>query len=351
MTWTPFGRVGVSLDQIPHAEIGQAPAGAVRPQAEVFARDLDRELGDAPAAESTASDAPGPIEAKAPQSGTQEGAAEDDVANESEVDLNSDAALANEELWLDDEPSAQAVVTREASPAKVEPRQSGSAAERAPLRTPRPAPDLLAQTQNGASLMRAAQHAQTNARNASDGMRVDASQAASNKRQSGTLQRRDKPAAPPPSARARHADVRSAEISQNQRDSIIRRVALALSTGGGEMRLQLQPQHLGHVAVRLQLEDRSLRLELRAERAEVSEALGRDLEALRHALQEQGLDVEHFDVRQDARAARDFERDSDEPFDSDDERASGTQSANEHDTSPSARVRAWRNGSGIDFVA
>ena len=349
MTWTPFGRVGVNLDQIPHTEIGQAPTSAVQPKGEAFARKLDRELGDSRAPDDAPSVTPGVRESGQTQPVTQQGG-DEAGGDEAETDANSDAALASEDLWLDEDVAETSVVVREAAPPENTPRESGTEAPRAAPRTPRTQQDLMAHAQAAASVLRSPQgSSHTSARVASDGLRIDASQGATKRPASGTLERRPQSAAPPPSSRARHADVRSAEISQTQRDSIIRRVALALSEGGGEMRVQLQPHELGHVAMRLKLEGRSLRLELRAERHEVSEVLGRDLDSLRHALQEQGLDVEHFDVRQDARASRDFERDPDEPTSADDERAPGTQRANE--TSPSARVRAWRNGSGIDFVA
>ncbi|MCA8968253.1 MAG: flagellar hook-length control protein FliK [Planctomycetes bacterium] len=101
-------------------------------------------------------------------------------------------------------------------------------------------------------------------------------------------------------------------VTEAQHRAILRRIALAATETGGEMRLLLEPKHLGSLGVRIVLEGSGLKLELRAERQEVAALLQSDADTLRHELEQQGLDVHGFDIGTSSRerqqhAQREFE--------------------------------------------
>ncbi|MCB9917134.1 MAG: flagellar hook-length control protein FliK [Planctomycetes bacterium] len=101
-------------------------------------------------------------------------------------------------------------------------------------------------------------------------------------------------------------------VTEAQHRAILRRIALAATETGGEMRLLLEPKHLGSLGVRIVLDGAGLKLELRAERQEVAALLQGDAETLRRELEQQGLDVHGFDIGTSSRerqqhAQREFE--------------------------------------------
>ncbi|GEM_PF-5679424 len=117
-------------------------------------------------------------------------------------------------------------------------------------------------------------------------------------------------APPPPPARSRGLEHPSL---QEHRDSIIRRIALALSREGGEMHLLLDPPALGRLSLQLQLEGRRLRLRIGAEKRSVADLLRTSTEDLSRMLRIQGLEIADLEIStQDRKTgneeARDFER-------------------------------------------
>ncbi|HMQ22407.1 MAG TPA: flagellar hook-length control protein FliK, partial [Planctomycetota bacterium] len=70
---------------------------------------------------------------------------------------------------------------------------------------------------------------------------------------------------------------------------------------GGELRLLLEPAQLGSLGVRLRIDGNAVRLELRADSAEVAALLERDASALEAELAAQGLSIDGFDIGSSSR--------------------------------------------------
>ncbi len=143
------------------------------------------------------------------------------------------------------------------------------------------------------------------------------------------------------------------QITNENRSSILESVSFALSEGKGEAMLLLNPKELGSLSIQLSMQGNQLTLRLSAERPEVAEALLEDLQKLKNMLQEQGLNVQEFDVRtgnagDHRQAALDFRRNR--RISSAGPAANGTADA-ETDTGPGRPKIVQIDGTGIDFIA
>jgi flagellar hook-length control protein FliK len=94
------------------------------------------------------------------------------------------------------------------------------------------------------------------------------------------------------------APVPVARLAVEHRDSIFKQVALKLEdSGASSMELLLEPPELGLLSLSLDLDGGRIRLVVGAERPEVAEQMRSHMLELRAALQAQGLEVTHFEVR------------------------------------------------------
>jgi len=142
------------------------------------------------------------------------------------------------------------------------------------------------------------------------------------------------------------------ELAREHRDSIFRSIALSLSKSGGEIHLLLDPKELGGLSVQLKLDGQALRVQVRAERSEVADALREESGQLVALLEERGLNVENLEVRMGSREeqeqeAIDFRRHRGGRIA---EGADGTQDAGAADPGLLSRNIGWKAGSGIDFI-
>ncbi len=90
-------------------------------------------------------------------------------------------------------------------------------------------------------------------------------------------------------------------LTEEQHVSLLRRIAMAATERGGELRLLLEPAQLGSLGVRLRIDGNAVRLELRADSAEVAALLERDASALEAELAAQGLSIDGFDIGSSSR--------------------------------------------------
>lgn len=97
-------------------------------------------------------------------------------------------------------------------------------------------------------------------------------------------------------AEGRRDTQRDAEIRERQ---IKQQVTMALRAGGQEVRMQLYPPGLGQVMIRIALDGTKLRLSMKADNAEASEALMQAEGGLRDALSRDGFNLAGFDVHDD----------------------------------------------------
>jgi hypothetical protein len=103
----------------------------------------------------------------------------------------------------------------------------------------------------------------------------------------------------------------SVQLVEQARDSVFKQILFKLDQGGGEMRLRLEPPELGELDLRLVVENGSqLRLSIGAERPDLAQVLARDLDQLRHALQQHGLQITHAEVHTGTGSARGDDRDA-----------------------------------------
>ena len=145
------------------------------------------------------------------------------------------------------------------------------------------------------------------------------------------------------------------ELSRQNKDSIFKSIAFSLSKGKSEALLLIDPPHLGALSVKLTMRGNDLFLQISAERPEVAKALKQDLLELKEILQDQGLNVQGFEVRtgsrhEQSRQARLFNNKH---------AMTGTEAANDDNDNSSqnagaeaARMqRTFLYGSTVDFVA
>lgn len=86
-------------------------------------------------------------------------------------------------------------------------------------------------------------------------------------------------------------------LTEQARDSVFRQVLFKLGKDSGEMRVKLEPPEFGALDLHLEVgKDGNCRLSIGAERADLAALLRQDLEPLKHALQQQGLQVTHAEV-------------------------------------------------------
>jgi hypothetical protein len=77
---------------------------------------------------------------------------------------------------------------------------------------------------------------------------------------------------------------------------ILKQIRLRLAPEMRQATIQLAPPELGRVSIHLTLEDRRLTADVRSERRETLEVLGRHLPELRAALAVHGIEAEHFEL-------------------------------------------------------
>jgi flagellar hook-length control protein FliK len=153
--------------------------------------------------------------------------------------------------------------------------------------------------------------------------------------------------APPAAAPPRFIDTRTVQMVEANRASIFQQIAVRLSPAGGEMRMRLDPPELGHLDVRMIMDERGdMRLHVVAERADVTAALQQHVNELRHVLAQSGVHVAETNIqtghRQGAGAGTH----------GDGSGASGGASregAHEEDAAPSL-PRGFITGGGLDFL-
>ncbi|MBI2506095.1 MAG: flagellar hook-length control protein FliK [Candidatus Latescibacteria bacterium] len=86
------------------------------------------------------------------------------------------------------------------------------------------------------------------------------------------------------------------ESAQLVMPQVVRGLATLVSQGMSEMRLQLQPEDLGEIEVRVRTSEGVVRGEMMVQNPEVKHLLDQHLDRLRNALQQQGLDLRGFDI-------------------------------------------------------
>lgn len=77
---------------------------------------------------------------------------------------------------------------------------------------------------------------------------------------------------------------------------VVRGLATLVSGGMSEMRLQLMPEDLGEIEVRVRTSEGVVRGEMLVQNPEVKQLLDQHLDRLRNALHQQGLDLRDFDI-------------------------------------------------------
>jgi flagellar hook-length control protein FliK len=107
-------------------------------------------------------------------------------------------------------------------------------------------------------------------------------------------------------------DVTPQEHAQNVH-SIVRSMRMHFIDGGGEARLQLNPEHLGQVTLTVKVEQGSVAAHIQAETADARNWIESNQQELRTALEEQGLDVTELVVTTDPDRRREREQPRD-PF-------------------------------------
>jgi flagellar hook-length control protein FliK len=97
--------------------------------------------------------------------------------------------------------------------------------------------------------------------------------------------------------RLRTYDAQAMELQLKTRDSVFKNIAMRLLPDGGEMRMRLDPPHLGNLDIKLVVEKGVVvQLSLGAERADVANMLDRSLPELKQFLESQGLSLGHSAV-------------------------------------------------------
>lgn len=86
------------------------------------------------------------------------------------------------------------------------------------------------------------------------------------------------------------------ETAQLLMPQVVRGLATLVSGGMSEMRLQLMPEDLGEIEVRVRTSEGVVRGEMLVQNPEVKQLLDQHLDRLRNALHQQGLDLRDFDI-------------------------------------------------------
>ena len=86
------------------------------------------------------------------------------------------------------------------------------------------------------------------------------------------------------------------ETAQVVMPQLVRGLATLVSEGLSEMRLQLLPDDLGEIEVRVRTSEGVVRGEMMVQNPEVKQLLDQHLDRLRNALHQQGLDLQSFDI-------------------------------------------------------
>jgi len=86
------------------------------------------------------------------------------------------------------------------------------------------------------------------------------------------------------------------EVAETVLPQVIRGLATLVRNGTAEMRLQLQPPDLGEIELRVRTTEAVVRGQVMVQHPEIKQLLDSQMERLRAALAEQGLELEGFDV-------------------------------------------------------
>ena len=99
------------------------------------------------------------------------------------------------------------------------------------------------------------------------------------------------------------------EMAETVLPQVIRGVASLVRAGGAEMRIQLQPADLGEIELRVRTTEAMVRGEMMVQNPEVKQLLEHNMDRLRSALAQEGLELQGFsvDVGDQSRFARDGE--------------------------------------------
>jgi flagellar hook-length control protein FliK len=92
-------------------------------------------------------------------------------------------------------------------------------------------------------------------------------------------------------------------LSRYQETKLVQRVLRGmeqLANGGGQVRLRLHPPELGALQMSLRIEGQVMTADMQVETSGARDALMKNLPLLKERLAEQGMLVEHFDVRTDS---------------------------------------------------
>jgi flagellar hook-length control protein FliK len=95
------------------------------------------------------------------------------------------------------------------------------------------------------------------------------------------------------------APVATPQESAQNVQSMVRAMRLHFTDGGGEARLQLNPEHLGQVTLTVKVEQGRVAAHIQAETADASRWIETHQSTLRSALEDQGLDVKELVVTTD----------------------------------------------------
>ena len=142
----------------------------------------------------------------------------------------------------------------------------------------------------------------------------------------------------------RTANVHTAQMLEQARDSVFKQILFKLGNEGSEMRMRLEPPELGELELRMVVEKNGqMQLWIGAERPELVQMLQRNLQELERTLQQTGLAVTHAEVFAQGDSRGGPHRD-----------APGDQGATAHDDEPAAPVQApartgWITAQGLDF--
>lgn len=291
MHWTQFGRVGSELAQIPRARLEGNPRR--NDESPNFAEALDAQT-----VEQSSHDAEEPASAL-PSDAVPSAADDPQKIAAPTAESEPDARVDDAEFAGEGESASQTLVD-EPSPA------------------PRPSAETLSENATSSPQLAAAAHAapasqQQASTPAIRSPNVLSSFPLANVRSQATapiLRSATLPAVG--GERIQHAaplqrrSLANAAHTAELHDSLIKKIALKSTESGGDLRVLLEPRELGAVALRLQLDGKTLRLEMTAENRDTAAVLERESARIVDELAALGLEVEDVDIetgsRQDQRA-------------------------------------------------
>ncbi len=139
------------------------------------------------------------------------------------------------------------------------------------------------------------------------------------------------------------------QLEAKTRDSMFKQIALKLLPNGGQMRMRLDPPHLGNLDVNMIVEKGTVvQLSLAAERSDVANMLDRHLPDLKQHLHDLGLSVKNAEV-----TTHDFtgrgERQHHEQGNTDLANGHGDETNQEVDTSAALQQVGYMTQDGLDF--